>query len=172
MTMGRSLEQTVIGYRTDPWADSSGVQKRPVQRLLAYHQSDASSCSSCSTTYPSIGVTNAEAWFNNSLRPRKPEGSLGRTAQDGHLDSHTAPELCVDLGQPFALYAWQELGVSILAWCFDTDLPSLTGLLASVYVKQQFLSLSLSLSVSLSLCLSVSLSLSLSLSLSRSLALI
>ena len=38
-------------------------------------------------------VTNAEARFNNSLRPRKPEGSLGRTAQDGHLDSHTAPEL-------------------------------------------------------------------------------
>ena len=28
------------------------------------------------------------------LRPRKPEGSLGRTAQDGHLDFHTAPELC------------------------------------------------------------------------------
>ena len=24
----------------------------------------------------------------------EPEGSLGRTAQDGHLDSHTAPELC------------------------------------------------------------------------------
>ena len=24
---------------------------------------------------------------------RKPEGSLGQTAQDGHLDSHTAPEL-------------------------------------------------------------------------------
>ena len=38
-------------------------------------------------------MTNAEAWFNKSLRPRKPEGSLGRTAQDGHLDSHTAPEL-------------------------------------------------------------------------------
>ena len=38
-------------------------------------------------------VTNAEAWFNIALRPRKPEGSLGRTAQDGHLDSHTAPEL-------------------------------------------------------------------------------
>ena len=38
-------------------------------------------------------MTNAEARFNNSLRPRKPEGSLGRTAQDGHLDSHTAPEL-------------------------------------------------------------------------------
>ena len=41
-------------------------------------------------------MTNAEARFNKSLRPRKPEGSLGRTAQDGHLDSHTAPELCID----------------------------------------------------------------------------
>ena len=39
-------------------------------------------------------MTNAEARCNKSLRPRKPEGSLGRTAQDGHLDSHTAPELC------------------------------------------------------------------------------
>ena len=38
-------------------------------------------------------MTNAEARFNNSLRPRKPEGSLGRTAQDVHLDFHTAPEL-------------------------------------------------------------------------------
>ena len=41
-------------------------------------------------------MTNAEARFNNSLRPRKPEGSLGRTAQDVHLDSHTAPELCLN----------------------------------------------------------------------------
>ena len=39
-------------------------------------------------------MTNVEARFSNSLRPRKPEGLLGRTAQDGHLDSHTAPELC------------------------------------------------------------------------------
>ena len=38
-------------------------------------------------------MTNAEARFNIALRPRKPEGSLGRTAQDVHLDSHTAPEL-------------------------------------------------------------------------------
>ena len=38
-------------------------------------------------------MTNAEARFNKSLHPRKPEGSLGRTAQDVHLDSHTAPEL-------------------------------------------------------------------------------
>ena len=39
-------------------------------------------------------VTNAEARFSNSLHPRKPEGSLGQTAQDVHLDSHTAPDLC------------------------------------------------------------------------------
>ena len=37
---------------------------------------------------------NAEARFNKSLCPRKPEGSVGRTAQDLHLNSHTAPELC------------------------------------------------------------------------------
>ena len=43
-------------------------------------------------------ITNAEAWFNIALRPRKPEGSLGRTAQDGHHDSHTAPELCMEVG--------------------------------------------------------------------------
>ena len=48
----------------------------------------------CQLTYQGQAVTSAEVWFNNSLRPRKPEGSLGRTAQDGHLDSHTAPELC------------------------------------------------------------------------------
>ena len=42
-------------------------------------------------------MTNAEARFNKSLRPQKPEGSLGRTAQDVHLDSHTAPELCKTL---------------------------------------------------------------------------
>ena len=47
----------------------------------------------CQLTYYGQVVTNAEARFNNSLRPRKPEGSLERTAQDGHLDSHTAPEL-------------------------------------------------------------------------------
>ena len=47
----------------------------------------------CHETYLGQAVTNAEARFNNSLRPRKPEGSLGRTAQDVHLDSHTAPEL-------------------------------------------------------------------------------
>ena len=35
--------------------------------------------------------TNAEAWFNIALRPWKPEGSLGLTAQDSLLDSHTAP---------------------------------------------------------------------------------
>ena len=48
----------------------------------------------CQLTYWGQAESNAEARFNNSLRPRKPEGSLGWTAQDGHLDSHTAPELC------------------------------------------------------------------------------
>ena len=48
-------------------------------------------------------MTNAEARFNNSLRPRKPEGSLGRTAQDGHLDSHTAPELYIYVAECFAV---------------------------------------------------------------------
>ena len=32
---------------------------------------------------------NAEARFNVALRPRKPEGALGRPAQDGHLDSQS-----------------------------------------------------------------------------------
>ena len=47
----------------------------------------------CWLTYLGQAETDAEAWFNQSLCPRKPEGLLGRTAQDGHLDSHTAPEL-------------------------------------------------------------------------------
>ena len=41
----------------------------------------------CQLTYQGQAVATAEAWFNIALRPRKPEGSLGRTAQDGHLDS-------------------------------------------------------------------------------------
>ena len=50
-------------------------------------------------------MTNAEAWFNKSLRPRKPEGSLGRTAQDGHLDSHTAPELYLQREMELGFYS-------------------------------------------------------------------
>ena len=49
----------------------------------------------CQLTYWGQAVTNAETWINIALCPWKPEGSLGRTAQDGHLDSHTAHELCV-----------------------------------------------------------------------------
>ena len=44
-------------------------------------------------------MTNAKARFSNSLRPRKPDGLLGQMAQDVHLDSHTAAELC----DPFKL---------------------------------------------------------------------
>ena len=64
-------------------------------------------------------MTNAEARFNNSLRPRKPEGSLGRTAQDVHLDSHTAPELClVILGSTSTVihsvnHAYSEIGPEV-----------------------------------------------------------
>ena len=47
-------------------------------------------------------MTNGEARFNESLRPRKPEGSLVRTAQDVHLDSHTASELSVPEKRPIA----------------------------------------------------------------------
>ena len=44
----------------------------------------------CQLTYQGQAETDAEARFNIALRPRKPEGSLGRTAQDGHLDSHSS----------------------------------------------------------------------------------
>ena len=48
------------------------------------------------------GGVRAHAWVlmpvcrsmvQYSFTLRKPEGSLGQTAQDGHLDSHTASEL-------------------------------------------------------------------------------
>ena len=53
-------------------------------------------------TYKGQADTNAEAWFNIALRLQKPEGSLGRTAQDGHFDSHTAPEPCAGRCRPNA----------------------------------------------------------------------
>ena len=39
-------------------------------------------------------MTNAEAWFNIALRPRKTRRLVRTAALDSHLDSHTAPELC------------------------------------------------------------------------------
>ena len=70
----------------------------------------------CPLAYLGQAVTSAEAWFNIALRPRKPEGSLGRIAQDGHLDSHTAPELwkgqqltwCFTPSQPLRLYQGEK----------------------------------------------------------------
>ena len=56
-------------------------------------------------------VTSAEARFSIALRPRKPWGSLGRKAQDGYLDFHTAPELwdVVDVGRIYiALFSALE----------------------------------------------------------------
>ena len=68
---------------------------KDILRILPFNDDDEVMLNvlRCQLTYQGQVVTNAEAHFNNSLRPRKPEGSLGRTAQDGHLDSHTAPEL-------------------------------------------------------------------------------
>ena len=69
----------------------------------------------CRLTYYGQAETNAEAWFNIALRPRKPEGSLGRTAQDGHLDSHTAPELCP--AQPRYIFDLRiKKGMAIRVW--------------------------------------------------------
>ena len=61
-------------------------------------------------------MTNAEAWFNIALRPRKPEGLLGRTAQDGHLDSHTAPELCGESSKRFRNMFYTDIGKENLHW--------------------------------------------------------
>ena len=78
----------------------------------------------CRLTYYGQAETSAEAWFNIALRPRKPEGSLGRTAQDGHLDSHTAPKLCpnkptvsVDVKHHFNLHYTTSLLRSELRSC-------------------------------------------------------
>ena len=57
----------------------------------------------------------AEAWFSIALRPRKPEGSLGRTAQDVQLDFHTTPDLWVMHHVSlltFVLQAWP-----VTPWC-------------------------------------------------------
>ena len=64
-------------------------------------------------------MTSAEARFSNSLRPRKPEGSLGRTAQDGHLDSHTAPELCE--GWSFVTRSLPMKSRKIITRCVGVD---------------------------------------------------
>ena len=65
-------------------------------------------------------MTNAEARFNKSLRPRKPEGSLRRTSQDGHLDSHTAPELCLSSADCLLLFLFLQGNL------FSTGVQSLT----------------------------------------------
>ena len=66
-------------------------------------------------------MTNAEARFSNSLRSQKPEGSLGRPAQDGHLDSHTAPELCHALLIFTSIYSVPPEPLSAAFCCAATD---------------------------------------------------
>ena len=101
-------------------------------------------------------MTSAEARFNKSLRPRKPEGSLGRTAQDVHLDSHTAPDLCVMKGpvtNPFVHLYTVKLRIYSplrLVTLFFLSFPSPTPPLPHLYLSP-LLSLSVSLSLSLSL---------------------
>ena len=79
----------------------------------------------CQLTYQGEAETNAEARFNIALRPRKPEGSLGRGAQDGHLDFHTAPELCEETGQTAELMTTVILMFGGCDWSFQPVLSSL-----------------------------------------------
>ena len=41
------------------------------------------------------GREAGRGWLSVALRPQKPSGLLGTGAQDGHLDFHTAPGLCI-----------------------------------------------------------------------------
>ena len=82
-------------------------------------------------------MTNAEAWCNKSLRPRKPEGSLGRTAQDVHLDSHTAPELCpstVPIPRSYSFFVCLFLGGGFLFFPFLFFYPSISPVARSQLV--------------------------------------
>ena len=70
-------------------------------------------------------MTSAETRFNKSLRPRKPEGSLGRIAQDVHLDSHTAPELWSFQTRTTGIYRsmlskWRRQSKSTGLWQYQT----------------------------------------------------
>ena len=58
--------------------------------------------------------------YDKSLRPRKPEGSLGRTAQDVYLDFHTAPELWCSQDSCYFLYP-------LTAWLLQLRVSSVTG---------------------------------------------
>ena len=67
-------------------------------------------------------VTNACARFDVALRPQKPYGSLGRGAQDGRLDFHTAPELW----PAFQSYGPIYIYVYVIAQSTTVSLPVLT----------------------------------------------
>ena len=52
-----------------------------------------------------------------SFPSTEPEGSLGRTAQDDHLNSHTAPELC-------CFFCFQNpMCMKTQQWCMKVLLP-------------------------------------------------
>ena len=74
-------------------------------------------------------MTNAEARFNKSLRPRKPEGSLGRTAQDVHLHSLTAPELLIFRHRSIIIYTRLPAGGTSYPTCtFPASSECLIGI--------------------------------------------
>ena len=69
-------------------APSTDIHPQPFRRVVSVLLLQVMlSVLGCRLTYQGQAETNAWAWFNIALRPRKPEGSLGRPAQDGHLDS-------------------------------------------------------------------------------------
>ena len=96
-------------------------------------------------------MTNAEAWFNTASRPRKPESSLGRTAQDGHLDSQTAGlnyEPCENCRQRLHLqmtviYCWCSV-FWFLAVFNRCEICRFVYLLYSLFIFLRFLDVTIS----------------------------
>ena len=89
----------------------------------------------CQLTYQGQAVTNAEAWFNNSLRPRKPEGSLGRPAQNVATSTLTQL-LSYGLGfQILHFYWWFSSDIGAVKglmhfyWWFSSDIGAVKGLM-------------------------------------------
>ena len=89
-----SLSRRLLRSRSDWSVGMTGLPPFTSSLVSETDDEEILNVLGCRLTYQGQAETSAEAWFSKSLRPRKPEGSLRWTAQDGHLDSHTAPELC------------------------------------------------------------------------------
>ena len=66
-------------------------------------------------------------WFSIALHPRKPAGSLGQTAQDGHLNSHTTPELCKQEDSCTSSRHWQAAALKVSSSRAENNRDCLTG---------------------------------------------